>query len=367
MANNQFYLAVGEEAARGTAESTTVGFIPLNNPGEPTLEPDDQPRAEYRGEESALGDRLTRRLGKKWSTSLEIPFFTEAGTTAGMMGTILKHFFGDATSAQNASTGQYYHMMYPVSDPFATGNLDNDALTLNCNWTKDASTVKNHPWTGGRVTGLTFTQEPGQLLVMSATMNGQQKDAAATAIAAPTYAAENLRCDYADLTIYTGTITRTGSGPDYTAYAFGSATAIKPDRFSLTLSNGMTDKMRLEGLTYPNKTTLGKFTGEIELTIDLDDPSSGFSSYDDFIAWAEATAGDSTTNFFMHYDTGTQAGTGDNHSLYLDLPRAQRLGGTPARSLESDPTISLKYKCEFDAATTNYLVGCMLKNTASAV
>ena len=32
------YLAIGEEAARGTAEKTTVGFIPLNEPFMPKPE-----------------------------------------------------------------------------------------------------------------------------------------------------------------------------------------------------------------------------------------------------------------------------------------------------------------------------------------
>jgi hypothetical protein len=367
MANNQIYLAVGEEATRGTAEKSTIGFIPINAPESPKLEPDDVPRLEFRGEETALGDRLTRRMSTKWSYAPEIPFFTEAGTVAGMMGTILKHFFGDVTSAQNGATGQYYHQMYPVSDPFVTGRLGTKALTLNDNWTKDSSTVKNNPYTGGRVSGLTFTVEPGQILKMAVTMMGQGKDAADTAIATPTYAAENLRCDYSDLALYFGTITRTGSAPDYTDYSFGSATQIKPDSLTITLTNGMEDKLRLGGVTYPDKTTLGKFAGEIDLTIDLDDPAAGFSSYDEFMNWLEDADGDSTTNFFAYFNTGTQAGTGDNHGLYIDLPRCQRMGGEPARASDRDPLITLKYKAEFDATTTQYLVGLMLKNTATAV
>lgn len=76
MADNKIYCAIGEEANRGTAESTTVGFIPLLNSGIP-----------------------------------------KAAMTKGIIGTLLKHFFGKATSAQNATTGQYRHILYPVLTP----------------------------------------------------------------------------------------------------------------------------------------------------------------------------------------------------------------------------------------------------------
>src|SRR3990172_8770802 len=129
MAKNEIYLAVGEEATRSTAESTTVGFIPLLSPSIPTYEPEDRARDEFRGEDFNLGVTTMTRYSTKWSTSLDMPFFTEAGTVSGMVGTILKHFFGDVTSAQNGSTSQYYHMMYPVTDMFATGALGTKGLT----------------------------------------------------------------------------------------------------------------------------------------------------------------------------------------------------------------------------------------------
>lgn len=56
MADNKIYCAIGEEANRGTAESTTVGFVPLLNSGIPKAEFDEKNRAEFRGEDSILGD-----------------------------------------------------------------------------------------------------------------------------------------------------------------------------------------------------------------------------------------------------------------------------------------------------------------------
>jgi hypothetical protein len=363
MADNKVYLAVGEEANRGTAESSTVGFLALNDAKMPAMEFDDKRQEQFRGEDTVLGDTMVTRMSRKWSGSLAMPFYTEAGSTKGIMGTVLKHFFGDVTSAQNATTGQYYHMLYPVTDPFATSALGSKALTLNWNLNEGA-TVKNHAFKGGRVSSLSFEQEVGNQLIISAEMFGQSKTASGTAIASPTYAAENLRCDYNNLTVYTGTITRTGTAPDYTDFAFGSATQIKPDKISVKIENGMEDVLRLAGVDYPDKTRMGQFKVTFELVLDWEDPSSGFSSVDDFNSWL---AGASSTNFFLHWDTGTAAGTGDNHSLYIDLPIMQRVGGEPEYSRDKDPMITLKYEGLYDSTTTKYIVGVMLKNTATAL
>lgn len=363
MAENNVYLAIGEEATRGTAESTTVGFVPLLGANVPQMAFEDSKRDEYRGEDTVKGDTTVIRMGQKWSSSLSMPFFTEAGSSKGIVGSIFKHFFGKTTSAQNGATGQYRHMMYPTPDPFSTSNLGAKALTLNFNMSEGA-TVQNHAYRGGRVKSISLEQTPGSHLQMGVEMMGQLKTATGTAIASPVFAAENLRCDYNNLTVYTGTITRTGTGPDYTAFAFGSATVLKPDKISLKIDNGMEDVTRLSGLDYPDKTRMGKYLVTLDITIDWEDPSSGFSSVDDINSWLAAAG---STNFFLHWDTGTQAGTGDNHSLDIDLPIMQRMGGAPDLSRDKDPMVTLKYEGLYDATTTKYIVGVFLKNTATAI
>lgn len=363
MADNKYYLAIGEESARGTAESTTVGFTPLLGPGLPKAEFDNKLRAEFRGEDTVLGPTTQMRMSQKWSASIETPFFTEAGTQKGVIGTLLKHFFGKSTSAQNGATGQYRHMLYPVVDPFAAANLGAKALTLNYNLNEGA-VQKNWPFTGGRVKGLSLDQETGAHLKLGVELIGQKRDAVGTATPSLAFAAENLRCDYNNLKVYTGAITRTGTAPDFTDFTFAGATQIKPDKISLKLENGMEDALRLSGVDYPDKTRMGQFKATLEFTLDWEDPASGFSSVDDLNAWM---AGASSTNFFLHWDTSTQAGTGDNHQLYVDLPVMRRMGGDPSYSLEKDPMITLKYEGLFDTAVCKYLVGLMLKNTATAV
>jgi hypothetical protein len=363
MSDNKLYLAIGEEAVRGTKEATTVGFIPLDEQPKIKFEPKDENRKEFRGEDSLLGYTAVRRKSRAWSVPLSIPMYSEAGTTKGMMGTLLKHFAGKATSAQNAATGQYLHMMYGVPNPDDAANLGTKALTLNENKNVGA-VMKNWPWVGGRVKSLEFNQEAGKQLIVKLDTFGQIRDAETAEIGTPVFPAENLRCDFNGFKLYTGTITRTGTPPNYTQFAFGSASQIKPDSFKAKISCAREDKLRLAGLDYADKTRMGLFDLTAEFTIDWEDPAAGFSSADEVNAWIAAVR---EINLFGHWDTGTQAGTGDNHGLYLDMPRLVMDGDLPEYDLEKDPMVTLKYRGLFDATTCKYLFGLMLKNTATAV
>lgn len=363
MAENRIYLALGEEAARGTKEVSAVGFIPSLNSGIPKIEFDEKRRREFRGEDTLKGDTAVIRMGTRWNSSIEMPFFTEAGGVKGMVGTLLKHFFGKAASGQSGATGQYDHMMYPVSDPFSASNLGQGALTacLNLN---EGAVMKNWPYVGGRVKALSFEQSPGDHLKVTAELMGQKRDSVTAEIGNPVFAAENLRCDYNNLTVYTGAVTRTGTGPDYTDFTFASATVIKPEKVSIKLENGMEDALRLSGSDCPDKTRMGQFKVTAELTIDWEDPASGFSSVSELNSWINSGG---NTNLFFHWDTGTQAGSGANHGLYIDLPKMRRMGGEPEFSAEKDPMITLKYEGLYDADVTKYMAGLLLKNTASTI
>lgn len=365
MAENKHYVAFGEEAARGTKEATTVGFIPLLGPFIPNFEPQEKYREEFRGEDTGKGETAVRRMSRHWSGSMEMPFFTEAGTVAGMVGTLFKHFFGHVASAQNGATGQYAHMFSRPADPFATADLGAKALTANVN-INEGATMKNWPYVGGRIKSLTFDQEVGQELKVTAEMMGQFRDTVTAEIGSPAFAAENLRCDYNNLAVYFGAgISRTGSGPDFTDIAKGTMVQLKPDKISVTIDNGMDDVLRLSGLDYPDKTRMnGKIKATVELIIDWEDPATGFSSVDEFNSWVDAP---SSTSLLLVWDTGTQAGTGDNHGLILDIPITQRRGGNPDYNRDADPMITLNYEGLQDDTTTKYTIGALLKNTASAV
>jgi hypothetical protein len=356
-------VALGEEATRGVKEATTVGFVPVNSFKLPKPDFMAKKRGEFRGEDSMLGPTTELRLGQKWEgLELEIPFFTEAGTTKGIIGTLLKHFFGKASSSQNGATGQYRHMLYAVADMFAAANLGTKALTANMNFMEGA-VLKNYPYIGARVQKIGFKQEAGQPLLFTASLIGQKLDAITAGLGSPAFPAENLRCDYNNLTLYTGAVTRTGTPPNYTDLS-SAATVIKPDSVSVEFERGITDKQILDGTDSVGKTNIGQLTGKVSMSLDWEDPATGFSSVDDFTAWLAAT---SALNMLFKWDTGTQAGTGDNHGFYIDLPICNRQGGMPEVALDKDPTISLEYDLHLDPTTTLYAVGMLLKNTATAV
>ena len=190
-------------------------------------------------------------------------------------------------------------------------------------------------------------------------------DTTTAELGSPVFPAENLRFDNTGLKVYTGTITRTGTAPDFTQFAFGSATQVYPQKVVLKLEDGKTDVMTMSGVNYANKTRLDAIIkATLEMQFDWEDPASGFSSIDEFNAWVAAF---SQTNFCLVWDSGTQAGTGDNHMLIVDLPAMKRSGGDPDFQLDKDPAISLSYEGMMDAATCKYLVGLLLKNTAMAV
>lgn len=365
MATNKHYVAIGEETNRGTKQATTVSFLPLLSPAKPKFEPRDEPRKQARGEQSSLGATAMRRHQRAWSGSLDIEAYSEGGTVKGGIGTVVKHFCGKANSGQNGATGQYYHMSYPVADPFAAANLGAKALTLNQNM-NEGDVMKNWPWVGGRCKGLSFVQEPGQPLKITPDFFGQFREAVTAEIGSPAFPAENLRFDWVHCRLYTGTITRTGTGPDYTQFAFGSATQIKPDKLTIKLENGQADKFRLAGVNYADKTRIEKAVrASVEFTVDWEDPASGFSSIDDFALWFSDIT--SYINFCAVWDTGVPAGSGDNHMLIIDLPVMYRKGGDQDFDPEKDPLVTLQYEALLDLTTTKYPFGIMLKNTAASV
>lgn len=363
MSDNKLYFALGEEAARGTKEASTVGFLPARTGSLPQMAFDDKTRKEFRGEDSLRGPTQRRRMSRSWTWSPDIPFYTEAGSAKAIAAQLLKHFFGKAVGAQNGATGQYYWMMYETANPDDPANLGAKALTVHANLNEGA-VMKDWPFVGGRVKSLEFSQEPGDQLIIKPELFGQFRDTVVAELGSPVAPAENLRLDFNHLKCYIGTITRVGVAPNFTNFTFGSATQFKPDKVTVKVSKASEDKLRLAGVNYPDKTRMGIFEVTAEIAIDWEDPAAGFSSVDEFNAWMASIT---ETNMFFHWDTGVQAGTGDNHGLYLDLPRLVRDGGDPEYDLEKDPMITLKYSGLVDMVTAKYMIGCMIKNTASAV
>jgi hypothetical protein len=363
MAEGKFYLAIGEEATRGTKEASTVGFVPILSPTLPEMQFNDVNRDEFRGDDTSKGATTKLRRGQAFTASVEMPMFIDAGSTTSMIGTMFKHQLGHVTSTQNASTGQFFHMFNVPADPYAPsgGDIDTKALTLNYNRSREA-TEKNYPFVGARGSGFELVQEVGSPLMFNSNWMGQFLDTVTAEIGSATYADENLRIDFDNATIYTGTVTRTGSGPDYTDIGFGSGTVLKPDNVTITFDPARNDKNVLDGTNYPSLTSFGRATGTLSYTIDL--RTSGFDSEAEYDAFMAGTA---TTNFAVQWDTGTEAGTlGDNYMLIADMPKCVRTSAVPEWSLETNQLITMEYEFLLDS-TTGYALGIGLKNESTTV
>lgn len=354
---------IGESATRIAAEVATVGCIPLKAPIIPDLDFDEKPVEEARGEDSVLGDQTIRRYGKKWDWSPTIVMYTESGITKGMMGTIFKHHFGKVTSAQNASTGQYLHMLYPTKIPFNVANLGTKALTANINH-NEGEVMKNWPHVGGRVKKINLVQAVSSQLEIPTDFFGQFKTTTTAEIGSPVFPAENLRLDSHHLKIYTGA-TRVGTGPDYTDFTFGGADQIRPYSAEITLTSPYMDEMKLTGTDYAEDTEFDtKWQVEGSFVVDYNDPASGFSSVDQFNNWLSAVT---EIPLLFHWDTGVIAGTGDNHSLYIDIPRAVLKKPKIEKDRVKGARVTIAFTGLYDATTTKYPVGMLLKNTAVTI
>src|SRR3972149_11895797 len=112
MAKNILYATLGEEQVRGTKEAATVGYVPLLGSSIPKMEFDDRRRKEFRGADAVKGDGAVVRLSRRWSGTVETPFFTEADSAGRIGGRLLKHFFGKAAPVENGGTGPDTHTLF---------------------------------------------------------------------------------------------------------------------------------------------------------------------------------------------------------------------------------------------------------------
>ena len=364
MADNRLYLAIGEETTRGAAQTTTVGFVPVLSGRLPSVEFEEGGLEEFRGEPFGAGIHSWQRRRRGWKATLEIPFYTEAGSMPSMVGTLLKHLFGGMGSAQRGGSTAYSHILYPSAKMYDEGGLlYQKALTLNYTL-NEGNSLANYPYVGGRVVSIGLEQSPAEPLKLTVELTGQYRGAPTTALPEPTFPAEPLRCDHRGFSLYTGGVVRYGVAPDFTDInPDASAIPIKPDRVSITIDSGKEDIMRLSGLDYPDRTRVGVFNIEVEITLDWQDPQSGFSTVDELNSWLSGTA---TTSMLFIWDTGTEAGTGYNHKLVVDLPRLVRTGGEPEYHLDKEPTITLRYRALYES-TTGYAIAMLLQNSAQSL
>jgi hypothetical protein len=357
------YLAIVEETTRGTDPTSGYLFLPVMNNIQPTVEYDDQPRKEFRGADTALGDSSVVRRSGRWTMSIECAYYPGAET-----GLFIKHCLGKSVTRTVVDTSAYEGIIYPLANLYGTGaELADKAIGIVPN-TDEGGTTKSQYYGGGRVTSIVFTGEGTDDVKLTIEVQGPAEYIGAvdqTATAGASFpAAAPFSTD--DCLLYIGAgITRTGTAPDFTAIAPNTMPAYKPDSFTITLTNGLDDKTVMDGVLGPNKTfRSAQFSATAATPIDYEDPSSGFSSADQF---KTIFGGPQTTSLLIVMDNGEAAGdTTTNYSTKIDLANLLFNPDTPQRQSDgTQPTVAFNFESLYDD-TAEYPAALFTVDKASA-
>lgn len=342
------YLAIIEHDARGTVTgSETKMFLPIMGSIQPTFEPTDESRKEFRGADTALGDSTVIRRESQWSFSLECAWYPGVE-----IGTLLKHLFGKAGTRVVHDTSAYKGIIYPDASPYGDGaELGDKALGFYVN-TDEGGTTLSRLFYGGRIKSLSITGEGTDdiKLTFEIVGPGEYIGDEEAAIAGVSFTTVSPFCS-ADLLCYVGAgVSRTGTAPDYTDIGAGTMAAFRPDSISLTITNGLDDKVVMNGIKGPSQTfRSAQFMAELTAPIDYDDPASGFSSADEV---KQIFAGPIQSSLLLVLDNGELAGSAENYQAVIDLPNVLLNPGTPQRNSDgTQATVELAYSSLYDSTT----------------
>jgi len=350
------YLAIVEETTRGTDPTSGYIFLPVMNNLQPTVTYDDQPRKEFKGADTALGDSTVVRRSGQWTMSVECAWYPGAET-----GLLLKHTFGKVDTRVVVDTTAKKGILYPLATLYGTGaELAHKAIGFVVN-SDEGGTTKAQYYGGGRIKSLVISGEGTDDVKLTFEVQGPAEHigtADQTATAGATFpTAAPFSTD--DCTLFIGAgITRTGTAPDFTDLDENTMSPFLPDSFTITITNGLDDKQVMDGNLGPNKTyRASQVAVSLVAPIDYEDPSSGFSSADQYKL--EFT-GPQTTSVLLKMDNGELAGSATElYSAVIDLANMKVSADTPERSSEGiQPTVNFNMDSLY-SAITEYPIGIM--------
>ena len=348
------YMGIVEETVRGTNPGSGYSFLSIESALRPQTNFEDEARNEFRGQGSGLGNSAESvvRRDSQWTETLVMAY-----RASDEVNLLLKHFFGFAGTRAVIDTTAFKGIFYPITLPYGEGqNLGTKAIALIPNYDVQGTT-KSKYFGGGIVTACRIAGEGTGDIMIEFDLKGAGGfiEAETTALAGPTFSSVSP-FTAKDILLFIGSgISRTGTAPDFTDIAPGAMTQFCPDSFSISMTNGLDDKVIFCGVQGPTKTFRAEqFTVECNFPTDFEDPASGFSSHDEYELLFPAVA---TTSILMVADNGELAGSAtENYGFTLDL--AGLLNKTPAPELSSEGqtgTIDLTYSGLWDE-TAEYQV-----------
>ena len=111
------YLALVEETTRGTDPTSGYLFLPVTGSLDVKFEPTDEPRKEFRGADTALGDSTVVRRQSMWTYTLECAWYPDSAA----IGLLFKHVLGKVDTRSVLETTAYKGIMYPLATLYGVG------------------------------------------------------------------------------------------------------------------------------------------------------------------------------------------------------------------------------------------------------
>lgn len=359
------YVAVVEEDQRGTTPGTGLKFPPVSGAPEPKPDFKDEPREEYRGQDTRLGNTAVVRRSTSWAHSLELPLYL-----IDIVGTMFKHSLGHAGDRGVVDTSGYKGILYPpAAFHYGVGGaLEGKAIGIIPNTDLDGVT-KSQVFGGGRVKGFKLVaKRPGDVMITFDLIGGPWIGAPGQTATAGASFTVLQPMNSADLVCFAGAgIVRTGTGPDFTDIDPGAMVPFVPDEVTLTWDSNIGDEdiTNGAGLRGPTKTEAkGRAKATLEFTMDFSDPATGLSCYDEYVA---LHTGPRTNNFLLKLTGPDLAGAATAyHQLLADLPLMQMIGTPPDRDKTGKtPKMKMKYESLYDT-TCKYPLALMITDKVSA-
>jgi hypothetical protein len=339
------FIQIEEETTRGTSVGSSLLSIPVMGTLLPAFAPTDESRKEFRGACTGLGDSSVVRRESQWTYSLECAYYPGAAT-----GLLFKHLLGKSGARSVVDTTGYEGINYPLVQPYGTGReLADKAIGIWVVYEKEGTSYKSY-YGGGRVTSCAVSAEGTDDVKLTFELAGPGEYIGSEAANDLTFTAPTVTPFVSsDISMYIGSgISRTGTAPDFTAIAPNTMDVFRPDNLNVTITNGLEDKVVMDGVKGPNKTSrANQFAVEAAFTIDLADPASGFSSWDEYAA---LFAGTHTNSVLVVMDNGELAGSAtSNYETIIDLANLLANHETPEISAEGQQgTVNLTYVSLYD-------------------
>jgi hypothetical protein len=276
-------IGVVEETVRGTDPDTGYLWFPTMGSLLPTFTASDEARTEFRGQDTAEGSTEASLVRRESQTtySLESAYYPGAAT-----GLMFKHTLGHAGTRSLEDTSAYKGPLSFSAQPYGTGNEQGDSgIGIMVLSDRNGTTYKQY-FGGLRPFDYTISGEGTDDIKLIFNMKSPGEFIGTEVIndLTPSYTTLTQPYTSQDVQCYIGSgVSLTGTSPDYSDISPGSMVSFCPDSFSITVTSGRDDKTAMCGIQGPSKTFLsGSFNANVALPIDFEDPSSGFSSRDEF-------------------------------------------------------------------------------------